>query len=100
MTDDHSTTANIGEDVENIGLLSLDPGLEAYRDHLRYRIKRYLEQKELIVNNEGSLEEFAQGKLKFMFSSIILVYLATFQISLGNFAISLCNNIYYVHNNK
>ncbi|KAK4382632.1 1,4-alpha-glucan-branching enzyme 1, chloroplastic/amyloplastic [Sesamum angolense] len=55
---EHSTIANMEEDVENIGLFGLDPGLEAYKDHFRYRIKRYVDQKKLIEENETSLEEF------------------------------------------
>lgn len=51
------------EDAENIGLLSLDPGLEAYKDHFRYRIRRYVDQKKLIEKHEASLEEFAQGNM-------------------------------------
>ncbi|KAG8378766.1 hypothetical protein BUALT_Bualt07G0019200 [Buddleja alternifolia] len=60
MTDDHSTSANM-EDAENIGLFSLDPGLESYKDHFRYRIRRYVDQKKLNDKHESSLEEFAQG---------------------------------------
>ncbi|KAK6160824.1 hypothetical protein DH2020_004205 [Rehmannia glutinosa] len=68
QTDDHSTVANMDEDSENIGIFSLDPGLEAYKDHFRYRIRRYVDQKKLIEKHETSLEEFAQGYLKFGFN--------------------------------
>ncbi|KAG8384244.1 hypothetical protein BUALT_Bualt04G0098000 [Buddleja alternifolia] len=68
MTDDHSTAANMEEDAENIGLFSLDPGLESYKDHFRYRIRRYVDQRKLIDKHESNLEEFAQGYLKFGFN--------------------------------
>ncbi|CAA0830114.1 1-4-alpha-glucan-branching enzyme 2-2-chloroplastic/amyloplastic [Striga hermonthica] len=68
LTDDQSTEANMEEGTENIGLCSLDPGLEAYKDHFEYRIKRYVDQKNLIEKHEASLEEFAQGYLKFGFN--------------------------------
>lgn len=61
LTDDHSTVANMEEDTENIGLLSLDPGLEAYKDHFIYRVRGYVDKKKLIEKHEASLEEFAQG---------------------------------------
>ncbi|PKU76565.1 1,4-alpha-glucan-branching enzyme, chloroplastic/amyloplastic isoform X1 [Dendrobium catenatum] len=56
------------ENAENIGVLSVDPSLEPYKDHFIYRSKRYFEQKALIEKYEGSLEEFAQGYLKFGFN--------------------------------
>ncbi|GFP98544.1 1 4-alpha-glucan-branching enzyme [Phtheirospermum japonicum] len=56
------------EDTENISLFGLDPGLEAYKDHFRYKIRRYADQKMLIEKHEASLEEFAQGYLKFGFN--------------------------------
>ncbi|GER55487.1 4-alpha-glucan-branching enzyme [Striga asiatica] len=68
LTDDQSTEANMEEDTENIGLCNLDPGLEAYKDHFEYRIRRYVDQKNLIEKHEGGLEEFAQGYLKFGFN--------------------------------
>ncbi|KAK9129251.1 hypothetical protein Sjap_009738 [Stephania japonica] len=58
----------IEEDAEPLGILSLDPGFKAFEDHLRHRFRRYLEQKRLIETYEGSLEEFAQGYLKFGFN--------------------------------
>lgn len=62
LTDDNSTSS-LEEDVEteNIGLLNLDPSLEPYLDHFRYRMKRYAEQKKLIEQHEGALEEFSLG---------------------------------------
>ncbi|KAJ8538179.1 hypothetical protein K7X08_014719 [Anisodus acutangulus] len=70
LTDDNSTTASLEEDVEteNIGLLNLDPALEPYLAHFKYRMKRYVDQKKLIVKYEGALEEFALGYLKFGFN--------------------------------
>lgn len=51
----------IEDDTEKIGLFSIDPGLEPFKDHFRYQLKRYVDQKKLIEKYEGSLEEFAQG---------------------------------------
>ncbi|KAK4348914.1 hypothetical protein RND71_031669 [Anisodus tanguticus] len=70
LTDDNSTTASLEEDVEteNIGLLNLDPALEPYLAHFKYRMKRYVDQKKLIEKYEGALEEFALGYLKFGFN--------------------------------
>ena len=53
------STADV--ETENIGLFGMDSALEPYKDHFRYRIMRYVEQKKLIETYEGSLEEFAQG---------------------------------------
>ncbi|XP_042493187.1 1,4-alpha-glucan-branching enzyme 1, chloroplastic/amyloplastic-like isoform X4 [Macadamia integrifolia] len=61
--------ANMEKDRDkNIGIMSLDPGLEPFKDHFRYRIVRYVEQKKLIEKYERGLEEFAQGYLKFGFN--------------------------------
>ncbi|KAA8528824.1 hypothetical protein F0562_036179 [Nyssa sinensis] len=68
LTGDNPTMTTTEDDTENIGLLGVDPGLEPYKDHLRYRLKRYVDQKILIEKYEGSLEEFAQGYLKFGFN--------------------------------
>lgn len=63
MTDD-STTKNIEEEMESIGVLSLDPGLEQFKDHFRYRVQRYVDQKQLIDKYEGGLQEFSKGAFK------------------------------------
>ncbi|KAF8405530.1 hypothetical protein HHK36_010437 [Tetracentron sinense] len=68
LTDDSSAMTTVEDDAENIGIMGLDPGLKPYEDHLRYRSRRYIEQKNLIEKYEGSLEEFAQGYLKFGFN--------------------------------
>ncbi|KAL6520624.1 1,4-alpha-glucan-branching enzyme [Orobanche minor] len=60
LTDDYNTKANMDEYTENIDLFSLDQGLEAYKDHFRYKIRRYVDQKKLIEKHEASFEEFAQ----------------------------------------
>lgn len=60
LTDDSSTMADVEKEMD-IHLLSLDQGLEPYKDHFRYRMKRYLDQKKLFENYEGGLEEFALG---------------------------------------
>ncbi|PIA46825.1 hypothetical protein AQUCO_01500400v1 [Aquilegia coerulea] len=56
------------DETENIAIMGLDPGLEGFKDHLKYRTQKYVEQKNLIENFEGSLEDFAQGYLKFGFN--------------------------------
>ncbi|KAK7311016.1 hypothetical protein RJT34_08865 [Clitoria ternatea] len=68
MTDDKSTMSSTGEDLENIGILLIDPALQPYKDHFKYRLKRYVDQKKLIEEYEGGIEEFAQGYLKFGFN--------------------------------
>lgn len=66
MTDDKSTMLSFEEDLENIGILRIDPGLEPYKDHFRYRVKRYVDQKILIEKYEGGLEEFAKGSSSYL----------------------------------
>lgn len=61
LTDKSSAEVNMEEVAENITIFSLDPSLEAYKDHFKYRIKTFTDQKRLIEKHEGSLEEFAQG---------------------------------------
>ncbi|KAK4276454.1 hypothetical protein QN277_014602 [Acacia crassicarpa] len=68
LTDDKSTMSSFEDEVENIGIFRIDPGLEPYKDHFRYRVKRYVDQKKLIEKYEGGLEEFAKGYLKFGFN--------------------------------
>uniref|UniRef100_A0A162AB90 1,4-alpha-glucan branching enzyme n=1 Tax=Daucus carota subsp. sativus TaxID=79200 RepID=A0A162AB90_DAUCS len=65
LTDENSDMMHIEEDTETVTVLDLDPGLQPYKDHFGYRMKRYLSQKKLIEQYEGSLEDFAQGYLKF-----------------------------------
>jgi len=61
MTDDKSTISSTEEYLENIGIFSTDPSLNPYKDHFKYRLKRYVDQKKLIEEYEGGLEEFAKG---------------------------------------
>ncbi|CAL5205530.1 unnamed protein product [Lathyrus oleraceus] len=68
MTDDKSTMPSVEEDFENIGILNVDSSLEPFKDHFKYRLKRYLHQKKLIQEYEGGLQEFAKGYLKFGFN--------------------------------
>ncbi|KAL8523681.1 hypothetical protein ACS0TY_013595 [Phlomoides rotata] len=68
LTNDSSTIVNMEDAAEKIGLLDLDPGLEAYKDHFKYRMRRYVDQKMLIEKHEGSIEKFAQGYLQFGFN--------------------------------
>ncbi|TXG51930.1 hypothetical protein EZV62_021099 [Acer yangbiense] len=68
LTDDNSTMVSAEDDTENIGILSIDPGLEPFKDHFKCRVRKYVEQKRLLENYEGSLEEFAKGYLNFGFT--------------------------------
>ncbi|KAL1814970.1 hypothetical protein ACET3Z_017544 [Daucus carota] len=68
LTDENSDMMQMEEDTETVAVLDLDPGLQPYKDHFRYRMKRYIEQKKLIEKYEGSVENFAQGYLKFGFN--------------------------------
>ncbi|GLT46061.1 hypothetical protein SLA2020_198490 [Shorea laevis] len=68
VTDDSSTMMTSDEDTENIGILGLDPGLEPFKDHFKYRMRKYVDQKKLFEKYEGGLEEFARGYLKFGFN--------------------------------
>ncbi|KAL8135755.1 hypothetical protein AgCh_010397 [Apium graveolens] len=68
LTDENSDMMHIEEDTETVAVLDLDPGLRPYKDHFGYRMKRYISQKTLIEKYEGSLEDFAQGYLKFGFN--------------------------------
>lgn len=54
----------IEDDIERIGILNVDPGLEPFRDHFKYRMKRYVDQKKLFEKHEGGLEEFAKGDVR------------------------------------
>lgn len=58
------------EETEDIGVLSTDSSLEPYKEHFKYRLKGYLDQKSLLEKFEGGLEEFAQGD--FYFTSSML----------------------------
>lgn len=66
LTDDGSTMTD--EATENIDILSSDPGLQPFKDHFKYRVKTYVDQKRQIEKYEGSLEEFARGYTKFGFN--------------------------------
>ncbi|XP_015884098.3 1,4-alpha-glucan-branching enzyme 1, chloroplastic/amyloplastic [Ziziphus jujuba] len=68
MTDDNSNVTSTDQEMEHIGILSIDPGLEQHQDHFEYRVRRYLDQKSLIQKYEGGLEEFARGYMKFGFN--------------------------------
>ncbi|XP_050234417.1 1,4-alpha-glucan-branching enzyme 1, chloroplastic/amyloplastic-like [Mercurialis annua] len=68
MTEDRSMMTNNEVDLENIGLLSTDAGLEQFKDHFRYRIERFINQKQLIGKHEGGLEEFSKGYLYYGFN--------------------------------
>ncbi|KAA3484462.1 1,4-alpha-glucan-branching enzyme 2-2, chloroplastic/amyloplastic-like [Gossypium australe] len=68
MTDDSSTVTTSEEDTQNIGILDIDSALRPFKDHFQYRIKKYVDQKNLFENYEGGLEEFAKGYLRFGFN--------------------------------
>ncbi|ONI32208.1 hypothetical protein PRUPE_1G354000 [Prunus persica] len=68
FTDDSSAVTMTDEEMESIGILSIDQALEPYKEHFKYRIKKYVDQKGLIETYEGGLEEFAQGYVKFGFN--------------------------------
>lgn len=48
-------------------IYEIDPSLEPYRHHLDYRYEQYLETKNFIEENEGSLENFSLGYKYFGF---------------------------------
>lgn len=68
LTNENSDMTHIEEVTQTVAVLDLDPGLQPYKDHFGYRMKRYIEQKKLIENYEGSFEGFAQGYLTFGFN--------------------------------
>ncbi|KGN47537.1 1,4-alpha-glucan-branching enzyme 1, chloroplastic/amyloplastic [Cucumis sativus] len=68
MTEDTSTVSSTDESMENIGILSHDPGLKPFKDHFKYRVGRYTDLLNLLDKHEGGLDEFARGYLKFGFN--------------------------------
>nr|CAB3471504.1 unnamed protein product [Digitaria exilis] len=62
---ENKTMAATKDDVDHLPIYKLDPKLEKFKDHFSYRMTRYLDQKCSIEKNEGSLEEFSKGYLKF-----------------------------------
>lgn len=77
VTDDSSTMTSAEEDTDNIGILGSDPGLEQYKDHFKYRVRKYAEQKALFEKYEGGLEEFAQGD-QFLLDMKIAIFFLSF----------------------
>ncbi|CAM8972255.1 unnamed protein product [Rhodiola kirilowii] len=67
LMDSTSATAT-DNGAEDIGILAVDPSLQPYEDHFKYIVAHYKEKKALFEKYEGSLEEFAQGYLKFGFN--------------------------------
>lgn len=63
LTDDTSSMTRMEDETENIGILSTDRGLEPFKDHFKYRMKRYVDQKLLLEKHEGGLEEFSKGNM-------------------------------------
>ncbi|CAI0382159.1 unnamed protein product [Linum tenue] len=68
LTDDNLAMMTTEEEIDNIGLLSSDSGLQPFKDHFRYRMRKYLDQRKLLEKHEGGLKQFAQGYLKFGFN--------------------------------
>jgi 1,4-alpha-glucan branching enzyme len=72
----HSTLKNnkstmnitIEDELENLGVLNVDPSLASHKAHLQYRYSKYLQQKQTIEKYEGSLEDFSKGYLKYGFN--------------------------------
>lgn len=60
---DDSTVTGMDDDTNNIGVLSIDPGLVPFEGHFRYRMRRYNDQMKLFEKFEGGLEEFAKGMI-------------------------------------
>lgn len=58
---DSNSTLATDRGIEDIGILAVDPSLQSYQDHFKYRVAQYVEKKSLFEKYEGSLEEFAQG---------------------------------------
>lgn len=67
LTEDDPAMANT-EDDETLGIFNIDPMLEPYKEHFKYTMNRYTDQKELIEKYEGGLEEFSKGYLKLGFN--------------------------------
>uniref|UniRef100_A0A7N0V7G2 1,4-alpha-glucan branching enzyme n=1 Tax=Kalanchoe fedtschenkoi TaxID=63787 RepID=A0A7N0V7G2_KALFE len=65
---DGTSTTNIEKADEGLGILAIDPSLQPYQDHFKYRVAQYLQKKALFEKYEGSVEQFAQGYLKFGFN--------------------------------
>lgn len=68
LTDEKSTVTATDEEMDHIGILSVDPGLEPHKDHFKHRVRRYADQVKLFQKHEGGLEEFAKGGFFLPFS--------------------------------
>ncbi|KAM7256311.1 hypothetical protein ACFE04_012052 [Oxalis oulophora] len=68
LTEDDVQETDTGKDLENMAILQTDPDLESFKDHFKYRMKKYTDQKELFEKHEGGLAEFSKGYLKFGFN--------------------------------
>lgn len=74
MTDELSAMTSIKTDTKNLRILNIDPGLEPYRDHLEYRMRRFAEQKVLIDQYEGGIEEFSKGNITIFITHHVVEY--------------------------
>ncbi|XP_072966487.1 1,4-alpha-glucan-branching enzyme, chloroplastic/amyloplastic-like [Typha angustifolia] len=68
MLKDRSSMTPVEEDAEHLGIFDVDPSLRQFEDHMIDRSNRYTEQKSLLEKYEVSLQDFAQGYLKFGFN--------------------------------
>ena len=48
--------------MEKLGVLEVDPYLNAHQTHLKYRVREYMKRMMEIEKYEGSLQEFAKGE--------------------------------------
>lgn len=63
MTYNNSTSMTLKGDSDRIGILEVDSSLEPFKEYFKYRVQKFLHQKQLFESYEGGLEEFAKGAL-------------------------------------
>lgn len=105
LTSDIYETANMGDAAKNFGLFNLDTGLEPYKDHFRYRMKRYVDQKRLIEKHEGSLDDFSLGKYGIRvsyFGLCVGIFVCNSSKLLNEFFVSniFTQSYFVIHTNK
>jgi 1,4-alpha-glucan branching enzyme len=61
IVQEDKTMATAKGNVDHLPIYDLDPKLVKFKDHFSYRMKKFLDQKGSIEENEGSLEEFSKG---------------------------------------
>lgn len=90
MTDDTSTVSSADESMENIGILSHDPGLESFKDHFKYRVRRYADLLNLLDKHEGGLDEFARGACLNHIEHCLLLSYSLIITAMTSFALLQC----------